>query len=63
MWLRLKAPHRKAVSHGVGLGLSRLFAWCRKGRAVVGVCQAKFWWQSAAFPVQLCNATKKRSAA
>jgi hypothetical protein len=30
---------------------------------VLGARQAKFWWQSVAFPVQLGNATKKRSAA
>jgi hypothetical protein len=63
MWSRLKASQRKAVSHEVGLGLFRLFAWCRKGRAAVGVRQAKFWWQSVAFPVQLRSVTKKRSAA
>jgi hypothetical protein len=63
MWLRLKASQRKAVSHEVGCGLFRLFAWCSKGRAVVGVRQPKFWWHSVAFPVHSCNARKKRSAA
>jgi hypothetical protein len=64
MWSRLKALQHKAVSHEVGFGsLFRLFAWCGKGRAVIGVGQAKFWWQSVAFPVHSCNASKKRSAA
>jgi hypothetical protein len=63
MWSRLKASPRKAVSHEVGCGLFRLFAWCSKGRAVVWAREAKFWWQWVAFPVQLRNATKKRSAA
>jgi hypothetical protein len=64
MWSRLKALQHKAVSYSVGFGgLFRLFAWCGKGRAVVGVRQPKFWWQSVAFPVHSCNASKKRSAA
>jgi hypothetical protein len=64
MWSRLKASPRKAVSHEVGFGgLFRLLVRCRKGRAVVGARQSKLWWQPVAFPVQLRNATKKRSAA
>jgi hypothetical protein len=64
IWSRLRASQRKAVSHEVGFGgLFRLFAWCSKSRAVVGARQAKFWWQSVVFPVQLRNATKDRSAA
>jgi hypothetical protein len=63
IWSRLKASQRKAVSHEVGCGLFRLFVRCRKGRAVVGARQAKFWWQPVAFPVQLRNATKECSAA
>jgi hypothetical protein len=39
------------------------YIWCSTGMEVLGARQAKFWWQSVAFPVQLGNATKKRSAA
>jgi hypothetical protein len=64
IWSRLRASQRKAVSHEVGFGgLFRLFAWCSNGRAVVWAREAKFWWQPVAVPVQLRNATKKRSAA
>jgi hypothetical protein len=62
-WPLLSASHRKAAGQESSCVLSSSVALCSKGRAVVGVRQAKFWWQSVAFPVQLRNATKKRSAA
>jgi hypothetical protein len=60
---RLKASPRKAVSHEASSRLFRLAFWCSTGIEVLGARQAKFWWQSVAFPVQLRNVTKKRSAA
>jgi hypothetical protein len=50
-------------SRGKFLPFQVSYIWCSTGMEVLGARQAKFWWQSVAFPVQLRNATKKRSAA
>jgi hypothetical protein len=72
IWSRLKSSPRNAVSHEVGLGLFRLFAWCSKGRAVVGLPRVEGWLQQVArFPYSwaiqprstvLPNPSVKRSA-
>jgi hypothetical protein len=72
MWSSLEASPRKVVSHEAGFGLFRLFAWCREGRAVVGLRRLQGWLQQVAcFPYSwsmqprsavLPNPSVKRSA-
>jgi hypothetical protein len=66
------ASQRKAVSHEVGSGLSRLFAWCGKGRAVIGfrrvqgrlqqVARFPYSWVMPPRSAVLPNPSVKRSA-